>query len=244
MNMVQSTDRRVRSRAARRDAFLDATRDLIEEHGIEALTIKAVAARVDCAVGTLYTYFRSKGALLAALQAEAITRLGQSYDRASDRLEDDLAVLDVDTAALARLVAFGRSLVGVATVLPEEFRLQQRLLSAQTGYDEADLALVAPVAFSVLSRPERLLREAAALGVLADGDAFDRTLTWVAAVNGVLALASVEWPGGEGFDPATLADALHLDLLRAWGARPEVLAAAEAAVPRVRVTGLLAEADG
>src|ERR1035437_2846450 len=180
MNMIQTSERRERSRAARRDAFLDATRELIEEHGIEALTIKAVAERVDCAVGTLYTYFSSKSALVAALQAEAITRLGAAYSRAADRLEDDLATLaiDVDTAALARLVAFGRSIIAVGQVLPEEYRLQQRLLSAQTGYDDDDLALVAPVAFAVLARTERLLREAAALrgrgaepGALAAADA-------------------------------------------------------------------------
>lgn len=245
MNMVQTSERRERSRAARRDAFLDATRELIEEHGIEALTIKAVAERVDCAVGTLYTYFSSKGALVAALQAEAITRLGAAYSRAADRLEDDLATLaiDVDTAALARLVAFGRSIIAVGQVLPEEYRLQQRLLSAQTGYDDDDLALVAPVAFAVLARPERLLREAAALGVIDDGDAFDRTIAWVAGINGVLTLASVQWPGSDGFDPASLADMLHLDLLRGWGAERGALAAADAAVPRSRMAALLDGSD-
>src|ERR1035437_2181665 len=172
MNMIQTSERRERSRAARRDAFLDATRELIEEHGIEALTIKAVAERVDCAVGTLYTYFSSKSALVAALQAEAITRLGAAYSRAADRLEDDLATLaiDVDTAALARLVAFGRSIIAVGQVLPEEYRLQQRPLRA-------------------------------------------------------------------------LADMLHLDLLRGWGAEPGALAAADAAVPRSRMAALLDESD-
>ena len=243
--MIQSSERRLQTRAGRRDAFLQATRQLIEERGIDALTVKAVADRVDAAVGTLYTYFPSKGALIAALQVEAIERLGAAYTRAADHLDLDLAArgIDVETAALARLVAFGRSLIAVAEVLPEEFRLQQRLLSDQAGYDDHDLALVVPAAFAVLARPERLLRDAVALDVLDEGDAFDRTIAWVAGINGVLTLGSLAWSGADGFPPAPLADTLHLGLLRGWGAHPGLLAAADALVPLGHVTVLL-RADG
>jgi len=239
--MVQLSERRLRSRADRREAFLEAARQLIEEHGIEALTVKAVAERLDAAVGTLYTCFPSKGALIAALQVEAIERLGAAYARAADDLESDLTArdADVDTAALARLVAFGRSLIAVAEVLPEEFRLQQRLLNGQAGYDDRDLALVVPVAFDVLARPERLLRDAVTLGVLEAGDSFDRTVTWVAGINGVLTLGSLAASVAAGFAPASLADRLHLTLLRGWGADPDHLAASEALVPLERVAVLL-----
>jgi AcrR family transcriptional regulator len=241
MNMIQTTDRRERARVARRDVFLDATRALIKEHGIESLTIKAVAERVDCAAGTLYTYFPSKSSLLATVQSEAIARLGATYDGAAELLEEDLDRLgvDVDTAALGRLVAFGRSIIAVGHVLPEEFRLQQRMLDSRVVYEPVDLAMVAPVAFDVLARPERLLREAVALGVIDAGDAFDRTVSWMAAINGVLTLTLVELPGAEGFDPAALADRLQLDLLRGWGAHRDTLAAADAAAPIERVTELL-----
>ena len=241
--MIQNTDRRVKARAARRDVFLDATRALIEEHGIEALTIKAVAERVDCAVGTLYTYFPSKSSLLATVQAEAIARLGATYDRAAGLMDAHLATLalDVDTVVLARLVAFGRSTIAVGQVLPEEFRLQQRLLDTSIAYDPADLAVVTPVAFEVLARPERLLREAATLGVIDEGDAFDRTVAWVAALNGVLTLALVDLGGDAAFDPGSLADRLHLDLLRGWGAEAGRLATAEAAVPVEQVRRWLEE---
>ncbi|MGA2835533.1 MAG: helix-turn-helix domain-containing protein [Acidimicrobiales bacterium] len=231
--MIQRSERRQRTHSTRRDAFLEATRQLIEERGIEALTIKAVADRVDAAVGTLYTYFPSKGALVAALQVEAIERLDAAYAWAADRLDLDLAArsVDVDTSALARLVAFGRSLIAVTEVLPQEFRLQQRLLSAQVEYEDRDLGLVAPVAFALLARPERLLRDASALGLIDEGDEFDRTIAWVAGINGVITLGSLTWPGAEGFDPTSLADMLHLDLLRGWGADPELLAAADACAP-------------
>jgi len=239
--MVQSSERRVRSRADRRDAFLEAARQLIEEHGIDALTVKSVADRVDAAVGTLYTYFPSKGALIAALQVAAIERLGAAYTQAADDLDSELAAwgVDVDTAALTRLVAVGRSLIAVVEVLPEEFRLQQRLLNDRADYDDRDVALVVPVAYAVLARPERLLRDAVALGVLEAGDSFDRTITWVAGINGVLTLGSLAVSVAAGFAPASLADMLHLSLLRGWGADPGLLAASEALVPLGHVASLL-----
>jgi AcrR family transcriptional regulator len=239
--MVQSSERRVRSRADRRDAFLEAARQLIEEHGIDALTVKSVADRVDAAVGTLYTYFPSKGALIAALQVAAIERLGAAYTQAADDLDSELAArgVDVDTAALTRLVAVGRSLIAVVEVLPEEFRLQQRLLNDRADYDDRDVALVVPVAYAVLARPERLLRDAVALGVLEAGDSFDRTITWVAGINGVLTLGSLAASVAAGFAPASLADMLHLSLLRGWGADPGLLAASEALVPLGHVASLL-----
>ena len=231
----------MRSRADRRDAFLEAARQLIEEHGIDALTVKSVADRVDAAVGTLYTYFPSKGALIAALQVAAIERLGAAYTQAADDLDSELAAwgVDVDTAALTRLVAVGRSLIAVVEVLPEEFRLQQRLLNDRADYDDRDVALVVPVAYAVLARPERLLRDAVALGVLEAGDSFDRTITWVAGINGVLTLGSLAASAVAGFAPASLADMLHLAQLRGWGADPGLLAASEALVPLGHVASLL-----
>ncbi len=222
--------------------FLDAARALIEERGIDALTIKAVAERVDCAVGTMYTYFASKGSLLATLQAEAIDRLGVSYAQAAEALEGDLRPLDVDTAALARLVAFGRGFIAVGQVLPDDFRLQQRLLVADDEiYDEADILLTATAAFGILARPERLLREAEALGVIEPGDSFNRTITWVAALNGVLTLSQIRLPAGvEAFDLYPMVDQLLIDLLRGWGAEPWRLTAAASAVSSDRVRGLLA----
>jgi hypothetical protein len=124
-------------------------------------------------------------------------------------------------------------------VLPEEFRLQQRLLNDRADYDDRDVALVVPVAYAVLARPERLLRDAVALGVLEAGDSFDRTITWVAGINGVLTLGSLAASVAAGFAPASLADMLHLSLLRGWGADPGLLAASEALVPLGHVASLL-----
>src|SRR5579859_1557936 len=108
---ADAAGRRVRSRGARRAAVVAAAAAAIQEHGIEAVTIKSVAERLDCAVGTIYTYFPSKGSLIAAVQIEAIDRLGAFFERCGARVEAIVVGLDVDVAALARVLAFGRSVV-------------------------------------------------------------------------------------------------------------------------------------
>jgi len=50
---------------------LEATRALLADGGYEALTMKAIAARADVAVGSLYQFFASK--------QEVVGALGQGY---------------------------------------------------------------------------------------------------------------------------------------------------------------------
>lgn len=234
MNVVQESrpgrgrTRRDDAREARRREFLAAARDLVEEHGLDALTIKGLAARLDCAVGSLYTYFASKDALVAAMQAAAIEALDDAYAAAAARLEPRLADLDEPAAAVARLVAFGRFVVAAEQHLPREFHLQQALLATPGGItDPAEVAKVVPVAFRLLERPERLLAAAEQAGAVDAGPAFDRTITWVAALNGVLLLSRLTDPDAVGREAHVLADRLTVDLLAGWGAPRAALDAAD-----------------
>jgi AcrR family transcriptional regulator len=179
----------------------------------------------------MYTYFPSKGALLAALQADAIERLAAVYDGAADRLEDLVADLADDGRALARLVAFGRFILVAERRMPEEFHLQQQLLAAAPVADTDHIDEVIPVAFALLARPQALIEDGVARGVLAPGESFDRTVSWVAAVNGVLTLEGIQHPGAGLFDTGLLADRLTLALLVGWGADRAALDAAAAHVP-------------
>ncbi len=51
---------------------LDAARELLVQVGYERMSVSAVARRAGIAKGTVYLYFDSKAAILAALQAELV----------------------------------------------------------------------------------------------------------------------------------------------------------------------------
>ncbi len=52
---------------ARRDVVLDAALELLDEVGLDALTLRRLAARLDVQAGGLYRHFPSKAALLDAM---------------------------------------------------------------------------------------------------------------------------------------------------------------------------------
>ena len=87
---TRPTGRRARNRAARHDQLMAAATDIVTNDGLHGLTMKAVAERVGCAVGTIYTYFNSKSALLSALQVSAIQTLMDSYHEAAEIWEETL----------------------------------------------------------------------------------------------------------------------------------------------------------
>ena len=66
-NVATTVDRRTRKREARRDALLDLADELVEQHGVGGVTMAALAEAADYAPASLYTYFPSRSALLAAL---------------------------------------------------------------------------------------------------------------------------------------------------------------------------------
>lgn len=62
--------RRPEQKAQRRNAILTAAADLLEEGGLDAVTLSAVAKRVGLAKSNLYRYFESRESILLELLAE------------------------------------------------------------------------------------------------------------------------------------------------------------------------------
>ena len=237
-----ATDRRTRKRDQRRDHLLDLAADLVDARGLPGLTMAALAEVGDYAPASLYTYFSSRSALVSALQARALGVLG---DLGTARLAQWDEALGEPTdapsrriAALARLCAFGDLLLAAPRTHPREFRLQQELLASPEGEGGVAGDVVIAAAMAVLDLPRQLV--AAAVDVKAlhpappvhnhAGDPVDgsmaRTLSWVAALNGVLLLDRLETavpvPGG------ALGRDLTVSILRGWGADPVALEAARA----------------
>lgn len=233
-------DRRTRKREARRDHLLDLAADLVASDGVGGVTMAALAEAADYATASLYTYFPSRSALLAALQQRALRTLGEVAEL---RLAAWDAALAVDpperaTAALARLVAFSDLLLAAPQDHPREFLLQQQLLVSTGAQETADAAQVVPVAMAVLDVPRRLLAAAVEVGALRPHEpltnpidqpvegAVARTIAWVVALNGALLADGLTT--GLPTTGVALGEEITDALLRGWGAEPDRLRDARA----------------
>src|SRR5579885_1592805 len=128
---AEGVGRRERNRLARYQSYLDAALRIATSEGLAAVTMQRLADELDCAVGTVYTYFPSKGALVAEVQREAIERLSASYLLL--RPEVDAAVAaepSAEVAALTHVLAVALFWVDLDRSYPQEARLLQLLMSA------------------------------------------------------------------------------------------------------------------
>lgn len=239
----ESPDRRTRKRDARRQDLLDLALELSDQLGVEGVTMAALAEAADYATASLYTYFASRSALLAALQQRALQTLGTVTEDALSSWDAAVAGAspppDREVAALTRLWVFSDLFLAAPHTHTREFRLQQQLLASPGVQETGDALTVVPAAMGVLDRPRRLLADAVTAGALLahdpatdpidqplDGDLL-RTLAWVSALNGALLLDGL----GTGV-PTTgtaLGGELSEALLRGWGADADHLRAARTA---------------
>ena len=72
--LAEAAGKRERSKAANRQAILDAARRVFSQLGYEAASVRDVIRGTDLASGTFYNYFKSKEELLEALQDDGARR--------------------------------------------------------------------------------------------------------------------------------------------------------------------------
>lgn len=229
---------RERNRLARHRAYLRAALHIVFEEGLDALTMQRLAREVDASVGSVYTYFPSKGALVAEVQREAIERLAASalvlvgeIDRAAD----------AGTAPLASVVAFGRFWLTAPRTYPEEMQLLLLLLADVTQSVPAEEAgRVVPAALRLLGLAEERLTAAVGHGALSAGDADRRTIALAASLTGCVQLDTVSQWDPDLLDPVDTGRTVLDGLLLGWGADPSALAEAHAVVDDLEAAGPLA----
>lgn len=113
------------------EALIAATVELIEERGVEQLSVREVAKRAGVSPGAPFRHFRSKTALLTAVAEQAMDRLTASVAR---------AVSDVDNAdPAAAFEAIGHGYLEWALANPTHFQI----ISSRTLIDfEASSSLL------------------------------------------------------------------------------------------------------
>jgi AcrR family transcriptional regulator len=247
MNVVHlravADDRRERARDDKRRRMLVAAGRVIDRQGLTGVTMQAVADELDAAVGTLYNYFPSKAALVAALQGQAVDTLRASHQQASQRWDAQLADEELDPSGdvLVRLCAFGSFFAAAAVVLADEFELQRLLLSERaTLASRGEVEVSLEVVERLLAEPAALLDRAVALEVLEPADSRERALLWVAALNGVLLLDHLAPINRHLFRATHLGRSLTHDLLTGWGGDRADVEVAASVVERLAALGPMA----
>ncbi len=222
---------RERNRLARHRSYLRAALHLVFEEGLDALTMQRLAGEVGASVGSVYTYFSSKGALVAEVQREAIERLGGSALVLAADVDRAVRGLDPDVAHVAPVVAFGRFWLTASDTYPEEMQLLLLLLSDVSETVPAEEGgRVVPAALRLLGLAETRLAAAAGAGHLDAGDAWSRTIALGASLTGCVQLAVVERWDPDLLSPSVAGRTVLDALLLGWGADTHALAHAHVVV--------------
>lgn len=106
-----STERRERERTEIRTKILNAAREMFAESGVEAVTMRAIAERIEYTPTAIYHHFKDKHALLTELCAVDFEALVQKFDSIG-RIDDPIE----------RLRALGRAYVEFALEHPSQYR--------------------------------------------------------------------------------------------------------------------------
>jgi len=80
-------ERRARERQETRELILDAAREMFVKDGVESVTMRAIAKKIEYTPAAIYHHFRDKHALLRELCANDTRALAQAFHRIG-RIED------------------------------------------------------------------------------------------------------------------------------------------------------------
>ncbi len=209
-----------RRRAAKTEAIVEATLDLILQEGLGNLTIGGLAKRMDWSMGALYRYFGSKDALLAEVQARVITQLHRD-------IKDDIKEVAVAEAPLVSVLAATRRFRRFALEQPARFHLISAILADPRPLLPNDSAsTLAGLLRALLSTVDEQLEAALEAGQLDMGDSSTRTVLLWAGLHGLLQFSKLGRIEARLRQTTVLAETIVDDLLRAWGADPERVARA------------------
>lgn len=118
---MTSRSPRQRRQLRTREAILNAARQIINEKGPQALSMRALARRIDYSPAGLYEYFDGKDAIIDAVCAQGHDKLSAAMGR-----------VDAALPAAQYLGAIGRAYINFAVDYPDYF-----LLMFTTGNPEA-----------------------------------------------------------------------------------------------------------
>lgn len=122
-------ERRARERVETRDLILAAAREMFAKDGVEAVTMRAIAERIEYTPTALYHHFPSKQALLTELCESDFASLARHFQGKA-----------VPTDPVERLFAIGEAYLQFAIEFPAQYRFMFMTVLADLEHDEQYLA--------------------------------------------------------------------------------------------------------
>ena len=113
-------ERREREREALRARILEAARDIVSDQGLDALSMRAIAERIEYSPATIYLYFRDKDALL-------IDVVQAGFERMREYIDEELREAGEDATPATQFLALGRAYVRFALENTAYFRVMFEL---------------------------------------------------------------------------------------------------------------------
>jgi len=159
-----------------RAKLLETAIDIIREEGVEAVTLRALAARIGVSHAAPYRHFASKRALLAAIATEGFRLMLDSQREWLDQSGAD---------PLSQVRATGIAYIDFAQKFPEHFRIMfGREVGPRNKFPELQAAST-PTFMAVVEG----VRECQAAGIMRTDSATNIAMMLWAAVHGLTILA-------------------------------------------------------
>lgn len=145
-----------------RQAILDAAKELVRDHGVDALTLRQVADRVETGPASLYAYFANRDVLLEHLLDAAYSEV-ELVEIAGGGWKHALAATIGNTVdALGRYPGLGAVALGTIPTLPGALRLAEHELALMDAGgvpgERAALAVDLIAQFAASTAVERAVR--------------------------------------------------------------------------------------
>ena len=202
--------RRLRTRQRKESAIIAVAMRLVEEDGIEAVTVGRIAEAMDWSVGTMYRYFPSKDDLFGALHTRILSEYGQALT---------LHLANFNTDPIASIVECVRYSVQWFLGRPDQWALiGMGLAHPKTLMDDVAAQPMVIEAVHVVGIAAKPIDQAAASGLLNAGDPTIRALVLWAHVQGVLQMRKLTRFPTVGLDIDAILHAGIGAILLGWGA--------------------------
>ena len=158
-----------------REELLNAANELLEEHGMEGISLRAVAAKVGVSHSAPYRHFKSKMLLLSAIAQQGFEQLTQAINSAANQFPDEPE---------NQIQAAGMAYIKLAVKAP---KLSNLMFSGVLPCDDAhiDLEIACNNSFGAL---QTIIANGQKKGIFRDMTLEELTLAAWSAVHGMAVL--------------------------------------------------------